>query len=292
MTEWLIVLGCAVLVLACFFVLVMIIDGNRFKVVSYELCSEKIKQSYRFVLLADLHDRSYGKNNEKLIAAIRKLQPDIVFMAGDMMTAKAGSSYTRALRLIRELRKDYPVYYGMGNHESRLDSRRQTYGQLWDIYEKELSETGTVLLRNRGEAKGEELFISGLEIDWRFYRHFKTEPMPPEYLRETLGRPDKGRYQILLAHNPDYFSDYADWGADMVLAGHVHGGIMRLPLLGGVINPALRLFPKYDGGRFEAGEAVMVLSRGLGMHTLPVRIFNPGELVFIQLTPASQSEKH
>ena len=65
--------------------------------------------------------------------------------------------------------------------------------------------------------------------------------------------------------------------------GHVHGGLMRLPFLGGVISPRLILFPKYDGGRFEHGNSVMLLSRGLGTHTLPIRIFNPGELVFIRI---------
>ena len=67
------------------------------------------------------------------------------------------------------------------------------------------------------------------------------------------------------------------------MSGHVHGGLMRLPVLGGVISPRLRLFPRYDGGRFERDKKVMILGRGLGTHTLPIRIFNPGELVVIHL---------
>lgn len=72
-------------------------------------------------------------------------------------------------------------------------------------------------------------------------------------------------------------------GADLTVAGHVHGGVMKLPLLGGVISPSFRLFPKYDRGMFEEYGKRMVLSRGLGMHTIPIRIFNPGELVVIHL---------
>lgn len=89
----------------------------------------------------------------------------------------------------------------------------------------------------------------------------------------------------MIAHNPEYFPAYAEWGADLVLSGHVHGGLMRLPFLGGVIAPSMKLFPKYDGGVFEEHGSTMILSRGLGTHTLPIRIFNPGELVVIRLTP-------
>ena len=70
-----------------------------------------------------------------------------------------------------------------------------------------------------------------------------------------------------------------------MLSGHVHGGIMRLPVLGGVLAPSLRIFPKYDGGLFRSGKSVMILSRGLGSHTIPIRIFNPGELVCVDLKP-------
>ena len=117
-------------------------------------------------------------------------------------------------------------------------------------------------------------------------------PMEKEYLEETLGPASKEKYQILLAHNPDYFENYAQWGADLVLSGHVHGGIMRLPLLGGVISPTLLLFPKYDGGLFKKGSSAMILSRGLGTHTLPIRIFNPGELILFTISPKRNLAKN
>jgi predicted MPP superfamily phosphohydrolase len=109
--------------------------------------------------------------------------------------------------------------------------------------------------------------------------------MEDSYLQEILGKPRENACRILIAHNPDFFEQYAAWGADVVVSGHVHGGIMRLPFFGGVVSPRLTLFPEYDGGRFEKGQAVMILSRGLGTHTLPLRIFNPGELVEIHLEP-------
>lgn len=107
--------------------------------------------------------------------------------------------------------------------------------------------------------------------------------MGETYVEGLLGKSRRDCFELLIAHNPDYFDNYAKWGADLTVSGHVHGGIMRLPVLGGVISPMLRLFPKYDGGLFEKDGRQMILSRGLGMHTIPVRIFNPGELVVIHL---------
>ena len=109
--------------------------------------------------------------------------------------------------------------------------------------------------------------------------------MDAGYIKELLGESRKDYFTILLAHNPDYFPEYDAWGADLVLSGHVHGGLMRLPLLGGVVSPATRLFPKYDGGLFEGKNGKMILGRGLGTHTLPIRIFNPGELIVVELEP-------
>ena len=98
-----------------------------------------------------------------------------------------------------------------------------------------------------------------------------------------MGNADERFYTVLLAHNPEYFSSYAEWGADLTLSGHVHGGVARVPIWGkGVISPGLKLFPKYDGGIFRKGQAVMVLSRGLGMHTIPIRLFHPGELWVVE----------
>lgn len=94
----------------------------------------------------------------------------------------------------------------------------------------------------------------------------------------------------MIAHNPEYFEAYAGWGADLTVSGHVHGGVMRLPFLGGVISPRLTLFPKYDGGMFERNGRFMVVSRGLGTHTLPIRIFNPGELIMIELNPVGHMQ--
>lgn len=268
-----------------FFIMIMVLDGNRFRVVSYEISHEKIKKPYTFVVLSDLHNKVYGKNHEKLIRAIEKEQPAGVLIAGDLLTAKPGYPLHLALDLLEQLAPKYPIYYGMGNHEARLFLYPEVYGTMGADYEEKLKGLGISLLRNESRSLGEDLVITGLDMKREYYKRFKKTTMTTEYLKKTLGEKNKDKFQILLAHHPDYFQEYSSWGADLVLSGHVHGGMVRLPFLGGVISPALRLFPKYDGGSFEEKESRMILSRGLGMHTIPVRLFNPGELVVLKLSP-------
>ena len=281
MSEWMIGILIAVIL---FFVIVMIIDGNRFVIREYTIKTDKLDKEYTFALLADLHNRKFGRENAGLLEALAKVNPDAVLTAGDMLTAKPGKSYQTALSFMKRLAVKYPVYYGLGNHEYRMKLYREDYGNAFEDYTGALTDAGIQVLDNTCETT-EDFTVTGVTIDRRYYKRFQKTVMEQKYLTDTLGAPCKDKYHILLAHNPEYFEEYADWGADLVVSGHVHGGIMRLPLLGGVISPKLVLFPKYDGGRFQKKQTTMILSRGLGMHTLPVRIFNPGELVVIHLLP-------
>ena len=282
------IVGKILLILVVFFVLVMLIDGNRFRVVQYSLVSHKIREEHKYVVLSDLHNKSYGEKNERLLNKIYRLAPEAILIAGDILTAKPGKSYQVALDLIKELAMKYPVYYGMGNHETRLFLYPDVYGDMGKNYEEDLKKVQVDFLRNESRTCKDNIRITGLDMKREYYKRFQKRPMDGDYLNHTLGEVKAEEYEILLAHNPDYFEEYAAWGADLVLSGHVHGGMMRIPVLGGVVSPAFKLFPKYDGGLFKNGNSTMILSRGLGMHTIPVRIFNPGELILITLSPKHQ----
>ena len=262
---------------------IMIYDSNRFVVRKYVLHDARIQKNVRAVVLADLHNKMYGRNNINLIEAIREAKPDIILVAGDILTAKRGDSVDKALNLLEELVKDYPVYYGNGNHEQRLELYPDTYGDMGIRYEEGLMKLNIQPIVNAHVKLGESgIVIYGVQIDRSYYKRFKLMPMENSYLRTLLGPVDKLSYSILLAHNPDYFPQYAQWGADLVLSGHVHGGIVHIPFVDkGVVSPAIRLFPKYDGGRFDEDGSTMIVSRGLGMHTIPIRLFNPGELLVL-----------
>ncbi len=286
----LIILG----ILVLFFLGVMLFDTNRFVIKEYKLATDKTKHKYRFVVLADLHGKEYGKNNEKLIKAIEKINPDGILIAGDMLTAKSGKDFLHVLRFLNDLNNKYPIFYGNGNHEYRLKLYPEVYGDMGIEYENGLKKIGIFPLCNESTIwNNDSVAIYGLEIDRQYYKRFKKKKMEVGYLNETLGVPDSSKYNILLAHNPAYFKEYATWGADLVISGHVHGGIMRLPFLGGVIAPSLELFPKYSGGMYteslvkkdddRKSVSTMILSTGLGSHTIPIRIFNPAQLVVVEL---------
>lgn len=267
-------------------VLVSIWDCNRFVVREYEVDSPKITKACTLVLLSDLHNKAFGNENSKLLQRIDSISPDAILIAGDMLTAEKNKDFENAASLTCRLAQRYKLYYGMGNHEYRLQLYPEQYGNMYERYEKALHQGGVHPLINENVSlPGYNLAVCGAQIDRCYYKRFGKYPMSEEYLPQILGEKRGDQFQILIAHNPDYFGEYAKWGADLVVSGHVHGGIMRLPVLGGVLSPNLTLFPKYDGGMFRQGDAVMVLSRGLGTHTIPLRIFNPGELVVIKLQP-------
>lgn len=266
---------------------IMLYDSNRFVVRHYSLRDRRIRKPVKAVVLADLHNKRYGKENERLLQAIDGIKPDMILIAGDILTAKPKASLDIAVNLLTKLAAKYPIYYGNGNHEHRLKLYPETYGDMAERYEEELQKIGIRRLVNEYTDPADYgIRIYGSEIDKLYYKRFGIKPMDPEYLRDLLGQPSEEMYTILIAHNPDYFPQYADWGADLVLAGHVHGGMVRVPFCGkGVVSPNVRLFPKYDGGRFALGNTTMLLSRGLGMHTIPVRLFNPGEILEVDLLP-------
>lgn len=276
-----------VFILIC--LLSAVLDSSRFVTVSYEIRSDKIAKPCRMVLLSDLHNKSFGQDNERLIRKIAELSPDCVLVAGDMLTAAKGHDYGRALRLMERLAESYKIYYGMGNHEYRLQLYPDQYPGMYEGYLKGLRASGIEPLINENVClPAWNAAVCGVQIDSCYYKHLRKEPMESDYLPRILGEASEDAFQVLIAHNPVYFEEYAAWGADLVVSGHVHGGIMRLPVLGGVLSPSLTLFPKYDGGRFTCGKSTMVLSRGLGSHTIPLRFFNPGELVVIELLPGGQ----
>ncbi|MCH4193035.1 MAG: metallophosphoesterase [Butyrivibrio sp.] len=274
------------IILAAFFTAVIWRDMHRFVIRSYEICSDKITRDVRLCLISDLHGKDYDDGNQCLISAVGKEHPDVVLVAGDMITSQnpCTKSGDVALHLLTALAAQYPVFLANGNHEYKTEKMTEWFGSFYETYARQLKEAGVVILQNESiYLERDNICITGLEMRHRYYHRFYKHKMDPEYLNETLGTPVKRQFQLLIAHNPMYFEEYADWGADLTVSGHVHGGIVRLPLLGGVISPALILFPKYDGGRYDRNGKTLILSRGLGTHTIPVRMFNPGEVAIIDL---------
>lgn len=265
---------------------IILYDTHHFVVVKHSFCSKLVKKPTRLVMLSDLHNYQYGRENARLLSAIEEAKPDAIAIAGDMITAKTSDKFDKTIAFLKTLQEKYPVYYAYGNHEQKISLKKDKFGDMGERFEKALETTGIAPLRNAHVKLADRgICIYGLELAHDYFQRFTTKPMPEGYLEGLLGKEDSGCFSVLLAHNPEYFPEYAGWGADLVLSGHIHGGIIRFPFLGGFISPAIRFFPKYDGGVFKEGSATMVLGRGIGTHSPNVRMFNPGELLVIEILP-------
>ncbi len=263
---------------------------SDFKIFHYNLETNKLPKRSReltFVLLADLHNHTYGPDNERLLEAIEAQRPDAVLAAGDMLIAHTEQPLAPALVLFQRIRqKGFPVFYGNGNHEYRMRLYPEVYGDMYEQYTKSLRDCGVQLLENEKavfESEGRRAVIYGFELDWKYYKKLPRDKFQAEELYQVFGAPDPAAYNILLAHNPVHFDEYARWGADLTLSGHLHGGIIRLPWIGGVITPQMRLFPRYDAGHFRKADSDLVVSRGLGTHTVNLRFNNPAELAVVHV---------
>lgn len=287
----LILFGAALLVL-----LIIVVEGRRelhfFRMRRYQLSVPKFKRlnsPKKVVLLADLHNKVYGEKNEELLEAVRKEKPDLILIAGDMLVGKERMHYENAVEFLVQLPKMAPVYYSLGNHEQRLKVYPEKYGDnVFRGYKETLEKAGVCFLENEGTTcMLDELCvrISGLELPMATYEKFKKHTVTPQDVCQCLGKADKEEYQILLAHNPAFFPAYKEWGADLTVSGHLHGGIIRIPGLGGVITPQFVLFPKYSGEMTVEGNQAIAVSRGLGTHTINLRFLNYAEVVVIDLMP-------
>ncbi|MDD6072369.1 MAG: metallophosphoesterase [Clostridiales bacterium] len=282
----------SILIGVCFVVVCLIsfIENRRLVVTSYELWSTKLPKAFEgfhIIQLSDLHNACFGENNSNLIERIRKLEPDVIFVTGDMIVGKPGKDVRFAADTMNQLVSIAPVYMSLGNHELRTSIYTESYGSMWKDFLERLDSQITILRDEKIflEHNGEKIALYGLDLTPKFYKRFKHTPMKAEYLNDLFGKCEQEFYHIFLAHNPDYFKQYAGWGADLTFSGHVHGGMIQIPFLGGVLSPMVHFFPEYDKGVFEYSNKYMILSGGLGNHTFKFRVNNLPEIVSVTLNP-------
>lgn len=251
----------------------------------YTIYSGKLKKPMRnFVFLSDLHNNMFGKENEKLIQEIDRIKPDGVLIGGDMMICHGGQDVDVVLHLVKTLASRYPVYYGNGNHEERMSEGAERPGNRYAEFRRELSEAGVHYLSDESAEFDEDIRLTGCNLDVQYYRHRFTVPqLPPGEIEEHVGESDDRRFQILLLHSPLFFEGCRRWGADLTLSGHFHGGTIRIPFFGGVMTPQYQFFLPWCAGRFDEAGKTMVVSRGLGTHSINIRINDKPQLVQLRL---------
>lgn len=274
-----------IIVFLIIFVLMLIelyIDANLIQTTRFEVSSAKIPTSfdgYKILHLSDLHSKEFGKDNKNLIRKIENANPDIVVLTGDFVTANE-TDFTVFFELIDNISPKYEVYYITGNHEQALSgsSKKEIFGYLAEKGVKFLSNESVSLTKN-----GETIDLYGLCYESAFYSDKKGNIYTKEMMTKSLGEPDITRFNLLLTHSPTNFEIYKSWGADLILSGHVHGGMIRVPFVGAIFSPDEGFLPKYSGGKYIKDESVIIVSRGLGRGSRGFRLFNRPELVEITL---------
>ena len=243
----------------------------------YEITPQKLPcelNGLKIALIADLHNTRFGEAQEELISATLQEDPDIVVLCGDILDS-TNQDFTAIEELLKGI-SHLPVFAVYGNHENRVSIFDR--GDLAKLYKS----YGVTLLVDESETlsiNGAEICISGMD-DPAFWGRGDLEFVennPPDVT------PSKDAFNILLCHRANVYPAINDLGFDLVLAGHLHGGHVRIPFVGGLISPNRELFPKYTSGVYSEADSVMVVSRGLGNSTDFPRLFNSPELVFITL---------
>lgn len=243
---------------------VALYDGLTVK--NYKISTPLVSEKHRFVLITDLHSTFYGKKQEKLISIVDKYSPEAVLFAGDIAHDKRDFAGTGVL--LTALAKKYPCYYVTGNHEKLVNFTPDIKGLI--------SECGAEVVSDKSIDIGDNIVIHGVDDPLFYSDTFES-------ILAQRKRSDE-KYDILLSHRPEYAEQYSKMGFDLALCGHAHGGQVRVPLiLNGLYAPHQGLFPKYAGGQyvFNNGNQAIV-SRGLMINDLP-RVFNPPELVVIDI---------
>ena len=234
---------------------------------------------YTIVHLSDLHGHEYGEGNSDLLARVREQKPDLIVITGDLIDQEDQLQMIPALA--KGLAAIAPTYYVTGNHEWSLGTG--TVRNLKNL----LARCGVTALSNAYELlerNGARLVLAGVD-DPNGYADQTT----PEELHARIEAEAPGLYTVLLAHRCDRFDRYAAAGYDFVLSGHGHGGVIRLPFVGGLMGSNRELFPKWTSGVYTLGDSTLFVSRGLGNNTVPTpgfRLFNRPELAVLTLRAA------
>lgn len=227
---------------------------------------------FRIALITDLHGRTFGPDNDWLVAQVKRAEPDIIALAGDI--ADEASDLQALGKLLPRLTAIAPCYYVTGNHEWRMKNRKAWFSLL--------SACGVVRLENSFVclARGEDrLILAGVDDP-----NGPADQKTPGKLMQEIRTQAPETYTVMLCHRNDQLERMARLGADLVLSGHAHGGVVRLPFVGAVFGTHYEFFPDYTAGLYTMGKTAMVVSRGLGgSRRLPVRIANQPEIPVVIL---------
>ena len=243
---------------------------ERLNVSHYELTTSKVQGKVRLVYLSDLHGSQYGQGQSELLNAIEQVSPDLILLGGDIFDHRV--QVQPSLDLVDALVDRYPICYVTGNHEFQHAPT--------NAVKQRLRFQGIHVLDGRSmtiDIKGNPITLMGVD-----------DPYVGEdaYLAQVAELHPSDHYSILLTHRPERMADFEYVEADLVLAGHAHGGQWRIPFVNqGVYAPHQGIWPQYTSGLHEFGSTKLIVSRGLTTDNTRVpRIFNRPEMLVIDIS--------
>ena len=235
----------------------------------------------KIALLSDIHGIEHGKGNIRLFDMLKNINPDIIIISGDLINGRGETEIRFAFRLLKGLKKlRVPVLYTFGNHEEKLKRfHPKSYTRLRRIAKKNV-----ILLNNRQvKIDGlDDVCFVGLNLPL-FMSHDHDRYGIIKRRTEKIFKNTEAAncYKILVSHDPEHHDLYAENGYDLALSGHLHGGLIYFPLLGGMVTPRFQFFYKLAKGFHRFGNMNMIVSGGIGWHDIPIRLFNHPEIVTI-----------
>lgn len=228
----------------------------------------------RIVVLSDLHTALFGEGNQRLFDAVAAAEPEYIFLTGDLLDRFHEIPPDYAAALADGLCAIAPVYYVTGNHEWAIGGVRELKETLTAHGVNVLSNQAVTLERN-----GQQMVLAGID-DPNGY----ADQKPPETLAAEIYADYGDPFWVLLAHRNDHFeSQYSLLGADLVVSGHGHGGIIRLPFTDGLLSTDRTLFPSFTAGLYQANGSTLFVTRGLGNSGPSFRLFNRPEVAVLTL---------
>ncbi len=271
-----------IIVILCLLIIFCFWQNNSLVVSEYKYHTSKIGDDldgYRIVQISDLHNKSFGKENKRLIQTIKDCKPDVIVVTGDVVDSNR-TNVDIAINFMEQATKLAPVYYITGNHELWVESKEYTE------FTNRMAQSDVIWLKDEVVElkKGKEsMLLLGLDEnslgDCGEFGNFTLNQL----LERNDNKTNREQLKLLLAHEPQYFGEYVKSGVDYIFAGHAHGGQVRLPGIGGLVAPDQGFFPKYTAGEFLQNGTTMVVSRGLGNSIIPIRVFNRPEVVCVIL---------
>lgn len=268
----------ALLIIGC--IIFSIWQNNSIVISKFDYNSFIISEefnNFKIVHISDLHNKVFGKEQDKLIEKVEALEPDIIVITGDLIDRRR-YNLEKSMYFINSAVEIAPVYYVSGNHEAWSGRFSEIEERLIESSVKIIDDSETEIRRENSSIK-----LLGLS-DPDFLTSDYIDGTDTSKLEENLIRLSEGEeFKILLSHRPELFELYSDNNIDMIFSGHAHGGQIRLPLIGGLIAPDQGLFPKYTAGSYTNNTSTMYVSRGLGNSLFPVRVFNRPEIISVTL---------